>query len=56
MVLPIPKDAALRKRIADETRRVIETRVQLRNRAKEIALEIEGITRPTEEDLESLET
>jgi type I restriction enzyme M protein len=56
VVLPIPKDAALRKRIADETRRVIETRVQLRNRAKEITLEIEGITRPTEEDLESLET
>jgi len=43
LVLPIPKDTRLRKRIADETRSVIETRVQLRNRAQEIALEVEGI-------------
>lgn len=43
VVLPIPKDAALRRRVAEETRRVIETRVQLRNRAREIALEVEGI-------------
>jgi len=43
VVLPIPKDAKLRKRIAEETRRVIEKRVELRNRAKEIALEVEGI-------------
>jgi type I restriction enzyme M protein len=43
VVLPIPKDSALRKRIAEETRCVIETRVQLRNRAREIALEVEGI-------------
>jgi type I restriction enzyme M protein len=43
VLLPIPKDTTLRKRIADETRRVIEMRVQLRNRAKELALEVEGI-------------
>jgi len=42
VVLPLPKDHQLRKRIADETRQVIETRVSLRNRAKVIALEIEG--------------
>lgn len=43
VVLPIPKDTGLRRRVAEETRRVIETRVQLRNRAREIALEVEGI-------------
>jgi type I restriction enzyme M protein len=42
VVLPVPKRPELRKRIADETRNVIETRVALRNRAKEIVLEIEG--------------
>jgi hypothetical protein len=42
VVLPLPKDIMLRKRIADKTREVIETRVSLRNRAKAIALEIEG--------------
>jgi type I restriction enzyme M protein len=52
VVLPVPKDAELRKRIADETRNVIETRVALRNRAKEIALEIEGKTAPSAVDEE----
>ncbi len=42
VVLPLPKDAKLRQRIADETREVIETRASLRDRAKAIALEIEG--------------
>ncbi len=55
VVLPIPKNAALCQRIADETRQVIETRVQLRNRAKAIALEIEGITQPSEKDAEAME-
>jgi type I restriction enzyme M protein len=43
LVLPIPKDRGLQERIADETRSVIQTRVELRNRAKELALEVEGI-------------
>ncbi len=43
VVLPIPKDAQLRRRIAEETRRVIETRVELRNRAKQISREVEGL-------------
>lgn len=55
VVLPIPKDPKVRKLIAEETRQVIETRVQLRNRAKQIALEIEGIERPQNEDLEVIE-
>lgn len=42
VVLPIPKDKKLRAKITRETRQVIETRVQLRDRAREIALEVEG--------------
>ena len=55
VVLPIPKDGGICKQIANEIQRVIETRVQLRNRAKEIALEIEGIKRPKDEELQILE-
>jgi type I restriction enzyme M protein len=55
IVLPIPKDAKKRRAIASETRRVIETRVALRNRAREIALEVEGIGQPKDDDLEVLE-
>ncbi|MCZ7663988.1 MAG: hypothetical protein M5U22_14145 [Thermoleophilia bacterium] len=40
--LPIPKDAELAARIAKETRDVIDTRARLRDRTKEIALEVEG--------------
>lgn len=55
IVIPIPKDKKIRHQIASETREVIETRARLRNRTKEIALEVEGIERPKEEDLEVLE-
>ena len=55
VVLPIPKDARVRKKISDETRRVIETRVQLRNRAKEIALEVEGIAFDKKGAMEAIE-
>ena len=55
VALPIPKNAQTRKQIAEETRRAIETRVQLRNRAKEIAIEVEGIEHPRNADLETLE-
>ena len=34
VVLPLPKDTKLRKRIAEETREVIETRASLRDRAR----------------------
>jgi len=43
VLLPIPKDADLAARIAKETRTVIETRAKLRDRTKEIALEVEGL-------------
>jgi type I restriction enzyme M protein len=52
--LPIPKDEALRKRLADETKRVIEKRVELRNRVKEIALEVSGES-SSDADLDELD-
>ncbi len=55
VVLPIPKDVEKRRAIAEETRRVMEARITLRNRAKEIALEVEGIDKPRDEDLEVTE-
>ena len=56
VLLPIPKDATLAARIAEETRNVIDTRAKLRDRTKEIALDVEGRERPSEEELEVLET
>lgn len=53
--LPIPKDAELAARIAKETRSVIETRAKLRDRTKEIALEVEGRNTPTTDEIEVLE-
>jgi len=43
VILPIPKDITKRQKIADETRRIVQARIQLRNRTKEIALQIQGI-------------
>ncbi len=43
VVLPIPKDPKLCENIAEETRRAVNGRVDLRIRAKGIALEVEGI-------------
>lgn len=56
VMLPIPKDNKLRAAIAKETREVIETRARLRDRTKQIALEVEGIVTPGEEELEVLAT
>ncbi len=41
--IPMPKDASLSTRIAAEAKRTVETRIMLRNRASEIALEVEGL-------------
>lgn len=43
VLLPIPRDAALCARITKETRTVIETRANLRDRTKEIAIEVEDV-------------
>jgi hypothetical protein len=56
VILPIPKDKGLRERIARETRETVLGRVALRNKAKQISLDVEGITEPEEEDKELLET
>lgn len=49
VLLPIPKDAVTCESIAKETREVIETRAKLRDRTKEIALEVEGIEKEDED-------
>ena len=56
VLLPITKDAELAGRIAAETRNVIDTRAKLRDRTKEIALEVEGRDKPSEEEIEVLES
>jgi type I restriction enzyme M protein len=56
VVLPIPKDKKRREQIARETRETVLGRVALRNKAKQISLDVEGITEPEEEDKELLET
>jgi restriction endonuclease S subunit len=50
VLLPIPKDAELAARIAKETGTVIDTRAKLRDRTKEIALEVEGLEKALEDD------
>ncbi len=55
IVLPVPKNAEAQRRIAEDTRKTVETRVALRNHAKQIALEVEGIETLSEEDAEVLE-
>jgi type I restriction enzyme M protein len=56
VILPIPKDKGLRERIARETRETVLARVALRDKAKQISLDVEGITELAEEDKELLET
>jgi type I restriction enzyme M protein len=54
IVIPIPKDAKFATRIAAETKEVIESRATLRNRAKVLVLELQGLTDAKPEDLEVL--
>ena len=55
VLLPIPKDAEMAARIAKETRNVIDTRAKLRDRTKEIALEVEGRDTPTIYEFEAID-
>jgi len=55
VLLPIPKNASTCERIAKETREVIEARTKLRDRTKEIALEVEGIRITNVDDIEALD-
>jgi type I restriction enzyme M protein len=52
ILIPIPKDVEVAKRFANETQEIIERRATLRNRAKALALELQGPSTVTEEDLE----
>ena len=55
VVLPIPKDKALCERIGQETRTTVLERATLRNKTRQIALEVEGLTEVGEEEAEVLE-
>ena len=55
VLLPVPKNPEVRKRIAKETCEVIEMRAKLRDRTKEIVLEVEGRDKVTPESLEVLD-
>lgn len=54
IVLPVPRDAKIAAKVARETQEIIESRARLRNRAKAIALELQGPSAVTPEDLEAL--
>jgi type I restriction enzyme M protein len=54
ILIPVPKDAAAAAKIAKETQEIIESRAKLRDRAKTIALELQGLSAATEDDLEAL--
>jgi len=56
VILPIPKDGGLRERIARETRETVLARVAFRDKARQISLDVEGITEAREEDKELVET
>jgi type I restriction enzyme M protein len=44
IMLPLPKDKKLRGQIAKQTQRIIQTRIELRNQAKAVALAVEGLS------------
>jgi type I restriction enzyme M protein len=50
--IPIPKDPKVAAKIAREVKEVIQARATLRNRAKEIALELQGADELSPDDLE----
>jgi type I restriction enzyme M protein len=49
LVLPIPKDTAVRQRIIDETKYIVETRAELRRKAHDISLMVMGDRKQAEE-------
>jgi type I restriction enzyme M protein len=54
ILIPVPKDAVAAAKFGRETQEIIETRAKLRNRAKAIALELQGPSTVAPEDLEAL--
>lgn len=55
IAIPVSKAADERQRIAAEVRKIIQTRAAMRERSKQLVLEVEGIQTPNEEELEALE-
>lgn len=55
ILIPVPKDKKLADKIARETQEIIESRATLRNRAKAIALELQGKVTVAPEELEEVE-
>ena len=56
IALPVPKDEPVRKKIAEATRDTVEKRATLREKASQIALDVEGVQQLDEEDRELLDT
>ncbi len=54
VVLPIPNNTRIRRKIADETRRVVEALVQINKRTREIPFEVEGIEFDMKGELETV--
>jgi type I restriction enzyme M protein len=54
ILIPVPKNAKVAAQIASETQKIIESRAKLRNRAKAIAVELQGPNAVTDEDLEAV--
>lgn len=54
VVIPIPKNTKQAAMIAKETKEIIEGRSKFRNRAKALALELQGLTDAKPEDLDTL--
>jgi type I restriction enzyme M protein len=55
ILIPVPKDVKVAAKIGQETQEIIESRATLRNRAKAIALELQGLGAVTPEDIDAIE-
>lgn len=56
LVIPVPRDPVKQAEIAATTREIVEGRVALRNKAKLLLLDIEGIAQTEAAELEIIET
>lgn len=56
VMLPIPKDSDLCHKIAQVTHETVERRANLRNQARQIALDVEGVKQIDEDDQDLLKT
>lgn len=54
ILIPVPKDGTISAKIGRETQEIIEGRAKLRNRAKAIAIELQGSSAVKPQDVEAL--